>query len=71
MYLWAERYQYSHKETADAVVSLVNQFNRYVKPYNVFVASADRMSAEAQACAKQAEKELKELINMVVKLLPG
>ena len=70
MYLWAERYQYSRKETADAIVSLVNQFNRYAKIYNAYAASADRMSEEAQNYAKQAEKELKELINMVVKLLP-
>ena len=65
-----ERYQYVQKEMADAAISIVNQYNRYVVPFNAFANASDRMTDEAQGFARQAEEEFKKLINIVVRYLP-
>ena len=70
LYLMYERYQYVQKEMADAAVSIVNQYNKYVVPFNAFANASDRMTDEAQGFAKQAEEEFKKLIHMVVRYLP-
>ena len=70
LYLMSERYQYSQKELADVAISIVDQYNKYVVPYNAFANTLDRMTDEAQGFAKQAEEEFKKLINIVVRYLP-
>lgn len=70
LYLMYERYQYVQKEMADAAVSIVNQYNRYVVPFNAFANASDRMTDEAQRFARQAEEEFKKLINLVIRYLP-
>lgn len=68
-YIFSEKYKYKEKEMAGIAAAIVNQFNEFTEPFNAFASSEDRMSAEAQAYAFQAEAEYRKLVDIVVRLL--
>lgn len=69
IFVFSERYQYSHKDIFDKATLIINQYNQFVLPFNSFSNSVDRMSDKAQLYAKQAEDEFNDLMQIVIKII--
>ncbi len=69
LYVIGERNRYLDSEKSEKALSIVDQFNRFVGPFNAFSNSEDRMSDIAQGYARRAELEYRKLIDLVVRNL--
>lgn len=69
IYYFHEKNIYIESELSKLALSICNQFNAFVVPYNEFSNSQDRMSSDAQKAALCAENELHTLVSLILKTL--
>ena len=69
VYYYYEKNIYAEPELSILALSICNQYNTFVIPYNEFSNSRDRMSSDAQKAALRAENELHNLVSLILKTL--
>ena len=68
LFFKGEELRYIKPDISEKINEIIGRFNNYAYYYNLFVNNPNRMSQEAQVCAKNAEEEFVQMIDILLKL---